>query len=97
MLKYSVLFIVLLLSDLSFGQSKININGVVLNSETDEPISYATIGIPNRNVGTISKMSVPFQTHLVYLIFTFQKTTRTTLYISLLSATKQYNYLSPRF
>ena len=38
--------------NISFGQ--IVIQGRILNKETQEPISYANIGISNSNVGTLS-------------------------------------------
>src|SRR6188768_1091625 len=54
-----LLFIVFTISYIiSFGQ--INIQGQILNKETQEPISYANIGISNSNVGTLSNLDGSF-------------------------------------
>ena len=44
--------------NISFGQ--IVIQGRILNKETQEPISYANIGISNSNVGTLSNLDGSF-------------------------------------
>jgi CubicO group peptidase (beta-lactamase class C family) len=76
-----LLFIVFAISyDISFGQI---IQGRILNKETQEPVSYANIGISNSNVGTLSNLDGSFS------ILIPSKFKRDTLIFSALGFTKK--------
>ncbi|MFK7951604.1 MAG: carboxypeptidase-like regulatory domain-containing protein [Ekhidna sp.] len=43
-------------SDTNSKSLENSMNGVVLNSKTNQPVSYVSIGIANKNIGTVSNM-----------------------------------------
>lgn len=54
-------FILLFTTTFCFSQQKTNeINGTILNSESNEVLQYVNIGIPNKSVGTVSNKEGKF-------------------------------------
>ena len=59
MKKYSILaFFVLLTLKVD---AQIQISGIVVNIETNQPVEFANIGIPNANQGTVSNQEGKFK------------------------------------
>lgn len=56
-----MLLLILFTANLSIAQMK---NGIVLDQETQQPISYSNIGIINKNVGTVSSQDGSFEIQL---------------------------------
>jgi hypothetical protein len=46
------------------AQNRITISGILQDSETEEPLIFATIGVRNRPIGTISNASGAFDFHI---------------------------------
>jgi hypothetical protein len=53
-LNFRLYFFILLSISLSFTASGQKLKGIVINSETNEPLSYVNIGVEGKNVGIIS-------------------------------------------
>ena len=47
-------FIIILLFTAYALQSQVRISGLVVDRETKEPIVYATVSFPEKNIGTVS-------------------------------------------
>ncbi len=56
-----IFLIVILFSHINLCFSQIEINGILRDSESQEAISYAHIGVKNKNIGTISKEDGSFK------------------------------------
>jgi hypothetical protein len=61
---YLALLFLLTIPIYCFGQSQFTVEGCILDSENDEPISYAHIGIPAEHVGTASTQDGTFALEL---------------------------------
>jgi|AntAceMinimDraft_17_1070374.scaffolds.fasta_scaffold00792_4 hypothetical protein len=60
-LKISFIFLVLLLNTfVCFSQNLITVNGIVIDKNTNLPLSYANIGLTNSNIGTVSNKDGEF-------------------------------------
>jgi len=63
MRNYFVLVVLMGFSQVSLAQ-KVMISGVVVDKETKEPLTYASIGIKGKSIGTISNQQGEFDFHI---------------------------------
>lgn len=57
-MRTSILILIYIISHSVFGQNKVE--GIIKNTETDEPVPYVNIGILNRDKGTVSNENGEF-------------------------------------
>ena len=62
LLVHTVLFV--LLSTLSMAQGRITVSGKIIDSETHEPLPFASIGIKGKSLSTISNLQGEFDFHI---------------------------------
>lgn len=53
-MKYRLLLLLILLSQFIFAQNTIDLNGQIIDSESGQVIPYVNIGLPAKNIGTVS-------------------------------------------
>jgi len=83
-MKYSLTLLILLLSIISFAQ--VNIAGIVIDSQTKEPLAYCNVSVHGTNKGTITNADGVFSIRLVVandaLVFSYLGYENKTLTVS---------------